>query len=425
MRSFIKNIYTKREQFLQDLFWRALQVAGKQGVVLLIFIICAKVLVPVDFGVYSYITAFVAMLIIFSDFGISTAVSRFTAEYQAIKDNRLNGIIYNAIILVSIAAGAVSFALYVYTQLNTAHNYTYIFYILPLLLLAPISSVLDGVYRGLQKFKQSSIISLLSGLFVIPVAYLLILQHGIQGALMAQWILYLAGIVPMLYFQRHLFERRIQKSVIKQISFYGFHVGVATIGYFLFSRIDVLILGHYGYFKEIATYELLNRILAVALVPVQILAQVVAPRFSILRAHHDYRSILGSLRKYAFALAVCGGVFYLVTPFVMRFVMGNFFAEYDNVILVEILGITVFIYALNVYSAVISTGIITPTGYAKILSVSNLFLAAFNFVASIVLLKLFGYVGVIYATIASNIIGILITQGLYYTKVKKQAYAYA
>lgn len=414
------NIAFRNKKIGQDYTWRVLQVAGKQGIVLLIFIISAKLLSPADFGMYSYIMAYVALLIIFSDFGVSTSLSRYTAEYRTINHPQFRSLIFNSLVLISIIATLISIIFFIYSSYNAKVDLTYYFYILPIIFLAPFNAALDGVYRGLQIFKLSSFISIISGLTAVPIAYCLINIYGIYGALLSQGILYALAFFPMLYFQRHNLLLEVQRETIIKILFYSFHVGLATACYFLFSRIDILILGQYGYFNEIATYEVLNKFLAVGLLPVQILAQVVAPRFSSLNAMGNYTNILYLFKRFVVGLAILAVFFFAAATPILDTLVGTFFPEYQNIVLSEILVLTVAIYALNVYSAVISIAIITASGYATILSFWNVVLLIINFVLSMIFLNYFGYIGVIYATLLTNTVGIIVTQLIFYKKISKR-----
>ena len=58
-------------------------MAVKDGVNFVIFILAAKLLSPYEFGVYNYVLAAIFFLILFGDFGISMAASKYVAEYQA------------------------------------------------------------------------------------------------------------------------------------------------------------------------------------------------------------------------------------------------------------------------------------------------------------------------------------------------------
>ena len=72
----LKQKYNQHKETIHNFIWRSLQIFGKQGIVFLIFILCAKMLIPYDFGIYNYVLAIVFLLIMFGDFGISTATSK-------------------------------------------------------------------------------------------------------------------------------------------------------------------------------------------------------------------------------------------------------------------------------------------------------------------------------------------------------------
>jgi len=67
------------------------------------------------------------------------------------------------------------------------------------------------------------------------------------------------------------------KKIIKSITSYSIYVGLASLGYYLFTKVDVLILGHFNYINEIGYYEIVNKIFVIVILPVSILASVVAP----------------------------------------------------------------------------------------------------------------------------------------------------
>ena len=85
----IKALYKNHRETILNVFWRGLQLAVKDGVSFVIFILAAKLLNPYDFGVYNYVLAVIFFLILFGDFGISVAASKYVAEYQATDPEKL------------------------------------------------------------------------------------------------------------------------------------------------------------------------------------------------------------------------------------------------------------------------------------------------------------------------------------------------
>ena len=103
----LKNKYRRHKETVHNLTWRILQVFGKQGITFLIFILCAKFLVPYDFGIYNYSLTIIFFLIMFGDFGISTATSKYVAEYNIKDKEKLKSVLFNSgliILAISILA---------------------------------------------------------------------------------------------------------------------------------------------------------------------------------------------------------------------------------------------------------------------------------------------------------------------------------
>jgi O-antigen/teichoic acid export membrane protein len=92
----IKPFYKIYRETILNVFWRGLQLAVKDGVIFVIFILAAKLLNPYEFGVYNYVLAVIFFLILFGDFGISVAASKFVAEYQATNPEKLKYVLFNA-----------------------------------------------------------------------------------------------------------------------------------------------------------------------------------------------------------------------------------------------------------------------------------------------------------------------------------------
>jgi O-antigen/teichoic acid export membrane protein len=409
-------------QTLLDYIWRALQIGSKQGIVFVTFLICANVLTPFDFGIYNYILAWMAFLILFCDFGISTATSKLVAEYNLVNKDRVSLVMFNASIILAGLSLLSLILILLFRELLSPEISVYILYASPLVLLIPLSSLYDGVYRGLQRFKQLSIISILSGIVSLPIVYFLTTKYGIHGALIAQSAFFLIYVLLLTIGYRENIKLNFSREVISELSVYSFYVGFATIGYFLFSRIDILILGHFGFITEIATYEVLNKIFGILLIPVQIFAQVIAPHFTHLYTSGNYQKVTYLFKKYALLFSVAAILFTALSLFGIPYLIDMFFPEYNNPTLYTFLLPVVLIYSLAVYSSVLHAGIIVATGHAKLMTILNLFLAGANFVLSLLFLKWFGYIGVVYASLMLNLVGTIILQIVYYRKISKLIY---
>src|SRR3989344_477957 len=82
MIDMLKNKYLQHKETIHNFIWRSMQIFAKQGITFLIFILSAKLLTPYDFGIYNYLLAIMFFLIMFGDFGISTATSKYVADFN-------------------------------------------------------------------------------------------------------------------------------------------------------------------------------------------------------------------------------------------------------------------------------------------------------------------------------------------------------
>src|SRR3989338_4322157 len=96
----LKNKYLQHKETIHNFIWRSLQVFGKQGITFLIFILAARLLSQFEFGIYNYVLAIVFFLILFGDFGISTATSKYVAEYNITNKNKLKAVLFNSGIII-------------------------------------------------------------------------------------------------------------------------------------------------------------------------------------------------------------------------------------------------------------------------------------------------------------------------------------
>src|SRR3989344_2031084 len=154
MNHIIKIKYHQHKETINNFIWRSLQVFGKQGIIFLIFILCAKLLIPYDFGIYNYVLAIIFFLIIFGDFGISTATSKYVAEYNLTDKEKLKGVLFNSGIVILGLTIIITVLTLIIGPFYLKDKYLYVLYLLPLVFLAPMTSLYDGIYRGLKKFKQ-------------------------------------------------------------------------------------------------------------------------------------------------------------------------------------------------------------------------------------------------------------------------------
>jgi O-antigen/teichoic acid export membrane protein len=415
----IKKAYKTHRETIHNFFWRALQIIGKDGVVFLIFLISARLLIPYEFGVYNYVLAVIFFLIIFGDFGISTATSKYVAEYNATNKKKLKLVLFNSGIIILGLTILITILTLLFGKFFLGDKYVYVLYLLPLIFLAPMTSLYDGIYRGLKQFKKLAIISLIVGLISLSFVYILIKSYGLVGALIAQNIFYLILLVSLSFGYKE-FHFKFNNSVAKSLLKYSIIIGVINISYFLYSRFDTIILGQFGLIVQIGYYELVNKFIALIMIPLMILAQIDAP--NIVKAYYKPGKsfVLDKLIKrikYSIIFSVIISVVSLmIIPLIIKIIL----PEYYNSNVLFILYILLFVFIFQSVASFIGNSFIVSTGHARLNMVVLVVFGVINVILDILFVSHFGYMGIAYSKLVIGVVGNIVLLAWYYKTMKCQ-----
>lgn len=412
----IKEVYDNHKENIHNFIWRATQIFGKQGITFLIFILAAKLLSPYLFGIYNYVLAIIFFLIMFGDFGISTATSKYVAEYNVIDKEKLKSVLFNSGIIILGLTTLISLITIFFGKFYLGDKYVYVLYLLPLVFLAPMTSLYDGIYRGLKKFKQLSIISIIVGTFSLSFIYIFIKQYGLIGALIAQNLFYFI-LFAALAFGYKEFHFKLNKKIIKSIGCYSFIIGISSLGFFLYTRIGVLILGHFDYIIEIGYYEIITKIFLILAIPFTILGQVIAPNITEQTSKKKHDLVRIEFVKYLFVSVFLGIILALIIFFTLPIIMRVFLSEYLNQNFLKMLTLLLIIFPLTATSGLLANGFIVATGKAKY-SLLTIPFGIVNVFLSFIFVINFGFLGVIYAMMISSTLNRGLTYWLLYKDLK-------
>jgi O-antigen/teichoic acid export membrane protein len=414
----IKSIYFKNKETLHNFTWRALQVFGKQGITFLIFILCAKLLTPYDFGIYNYILAVVFFLIIFGDFGISTATSKYVAEFNATDKSKLKLVLFNSLIIILALGSIVTILTLVFGEKFLGDKFYYIVYTLPLLFLAPITSLYDGIFRGLKRFKELAVMSLSVGGFSLVFVYLLITNYGLIGALISQVLFYLLLTLVLLLRYGNLYFK-IDKVLIKKVFNYSLIIGFTSIAYYFYTKADIVILGHFGYIEEIGYYEIINKIFEIIKLPVLILATVLAPTITKYYSQKNYLLVRRKFIKHLLLSLLFGILLSILLYFIVPPLIKMFFLEYFIPETILIFNILLFILPIRITATIISQSHTIATGNAHYSLWTMIPAGILNIILDFVFIYYYGFIGVVYSTIICFTFAISSFILLYYLKLNK------
>jgi O-antigen/teichoic acid export membrane protein len=415
MISKLQFILKKNSKFYIRVLWRTLQTFSKQSIGVLLLYFTANLLTKEDFGRYSYILTIIGLITILCDFGISAATSKFITEYNETSPDEIKKIIGNSLLaLLSISIICIVL-LYIFGNIMLAQYKGQFIFISLLLLLLPLTALYDGIYRGLNKFKEIALISLISGIISVFLTYLLTLKFGINGALISQIIynvIAFTGLIILYPNAEFVFNQKILKKVLS----YSLIIGIGNIGSFLYSRIDLLFLGHYGYITEIGYYEIAYRVLSFMLIPFIIIAQVLAPIVTRSYSRGESNNIkrlfsLNILVSFIGAVIVTG-VIIVFSSFGLEIL----FPQYNTPAMKHILILLLPVFFTQVLNTITPSGFVYATGHAKLSTIFLIIFGTMNVILDYLFINLYGYLGILYATILIKVSADLLF--IYYYKKK-------
>ncbi len=410
--------FKNNKELSKSFLWRLTQILSKQGTSALMFFIATYFLAKEDMGIYTYISSALLLLVIFADFGISTATSRYITLYNTEDKSKVKKVFFNSSLMIFGISIIVILSVFLLKEYISIKYYDYILYALPMVFISPMTSLLDGIYRGLKKFKQLAIVSLLNSFVGILISYILVTSYGIIGAIWAQ-IIYFSIYSLILLILHKEYEFKIDKKIVMDIGKYSLSFGIATLGFYLFSKVNILILGKYDLLEEIAIYELLNKVFTVFLIPFSVFGQVLAPNivemFS-LKKIDEVKNVFKNLLKYLLLFNI---FFIPLSTILARIGINLFFPSYTNGIMESLLLPISLTYAVAIPVVVINTGILTSTGHAKLMAIQNVVSGIVNVILNIFVIQKYGYLGVVWVTFSIQILSTLILYIVYYSKLSK------
>jgi O-antigen/teichoic acid export membrane protein len=418
----IKTLFNDHRETILNVFWRGLQLAVKDGVSFLIFILAAKLLNPYDFGVYNYVLAVIFFLILFGDFGISVAASKYVAEYQATDPEKLKYVLFNSGLVILALTILVTAGTLLFGRHFLQDKYLYVLYTLPMIFLAPMTSLYDGIYRGLKKFRQLALLSTWVSVISLGFIYFLIRQFGLTGAILAQNLYYLFLFLTLAFCYRD-FLFKINREILKSVGYYALIIGIIHMSAFLYTRVDILVLGSFDLIVEIGYYEIVNKVLMLMQLPFLVYAQVQAPNIVASYCREGSPVILRKLTSYITYATAISLLLSVLLGLVMPWVLRRFLTEYYLPDVIRILYLFLFLFIFQNVSNLVGNTFIISTGHARINMINIIVFGILNLILDILLVRHYGYMGIAYAKLLVVILGSLSIIILYWVVLKKKAQA--
>jgi len=413
----LKKKYLQHKETIHNFFWRALQIAGKQGTTFAIFFIAAYFLIPEQLGLFSYLMALVGLLIIACDFGLSLATSKYVAEYKTKNSQDLDKILFS-VSLLSVGLATLISLFVIFAGKYLFKEYILLLYLLPYLFFFPLTSILDGVYRGLKEFRKLSIITVIISGVCLILSFFLIKNYLLVGAMISQNILFILLTVFLFAFRKET-KFKANKIIIKNIGKYALIIGITSLMFFLYTKADIIILKYFGFVEEIGYYEIINKIFQILIIPFMLFGQVIAPNITKYYTQKNYSLVIKKLRKHFILGVVFSIILTTLIYFCFPILIKTFLDKYFTEATILIFNIIIFILPLRFIAAIVNHGHTLATGNAHFNMIVMIPAGIANILLDFYFIYLFGFIGVIYSTLVCYSFATISFMILYYLKLNR------
>lgn len=410
--------YFSLRKNLTPFLWRLTQVLFKQGTTAIMFFIATYFLTKQDMGVYAYVSSMLLLLALFTDFGISTSTSRYVALYNSEDKEKVKRIFFNVSLVILVATVVVLVIFILLKDILSVQYPDYLLLTLPMIFIYPMTSLMDGIYRGLKEFKKLALFTILNSVVGIGGAYLLVTNFGLNGTVVAP-LLYFSSYLIILLIAYRGYQFVLDRKIVKDVTTYAMYFGIAALGHYLFSKMNVLILGSQNLLEEVAVYELLNKINTELLLPFIVLGQILAPNIVEDFSKKRFENIQKQFRKNLVLTLLAAIIFLPLSILITSVAVNLFFPIYSGEILQSLLLPVALTFSTAVPVVVINTGMITSTGHGKLMAIQNIITGIVNVLLNLFIIKSHGYIAVVWVTFAVQLISNTILYLIYSSKLKK------
>ena len=177
----------------QNAFWTLLNQILSRGSLMLSMIILARALDVSGYAAYGYFILIISMLSAYATMGMGVAATRFFAGLVK-EDNISQSQTLAALITLSFSSSAMAFLLVMLVPSSfIGDNISIPRWLLALGVFAfALNSVPNGAILGLQKYRQTAVISFIVGLVLILGA---VWSAHVQNVKLAMWTLVVSGLI--------------------------------------------------------------------------------------------------------------------------------------------------------------------------------------------------------------------------------------
>jgi len=390
----------------KDSLWKFTNIAISGGLQFPIAWVLTKLVIPEEYGLYVLVLSILAFVQIFAELGVPLSASRYLTESCQKGRGALN--VVRASTGIAFCSG-LFFSIVIFVFSEKAAEISGYMQISPLLRIAAGLVILtnmnrlgEELFKGVHEFRIPSVIYCLTKPLQLVLICLFVISTGkISGALMA--ILLASALTTLLMVTQ--FYRKYYKTFqlsgddiffpAGKIFFYGMPIMIGGVSYFLYTKIDVILLGRLADAREIAVYNVADMVFLIPLVLIAAIVSVTSPHIT------KEFSAGNSSRIQELFTRVQSLVFFLMIPFSVSMLILSgpfiriFFPEYhEAIVLLRILAPLLLIKAIGQ----VTGGFMISMGRAKLLAYWAVIGAILNIILDLLLIPHYKALGAVIGT---------------------------
>ncbi|MDP2090597.1 MAG: flippase [Candidatus Gracilibacteria bacterium] len=389
---------------MKNTFWMVLAEGISKGSTFFITFLIAKTLGAEQFGIYSFVMSFVALFVVFTDFGLTTIMVRdVSRDHSKINDYLVN------LSFLKIILGIITFLLVWIVSQFIGKNDIYITLILIYTLYSIINNFgefIRAFFRPSEKMEFEAILKVINGISVLLIVGLAMYFLGdlvsISYAFLISGILSL--IISLISVYNKISTKKFKllgKDFYNQVLKNGLLLMSGTLFITIYISSDQLIMGLNNQIKDLGVYSLAYKITLMYCLFSGIFFQVLLPKISgsnyVDNIKENYSKYLKKIFKFNLSIFILVELITYFIGFYLKFDLG----EYNKLYIILMY---LFIYCL-----------IEPLGnwsYINLISIKKekvylifvLITAIINLGGNLILIPKYSYNGAIFTTILSYLV---------------------
>lgn len=295
--SLLKNI-TPRQIILKNTFWLTVSQGLSRVLRAIIVIYAARVLGATPWGIFSFLLSLASILVLFSDIGINSLVTRQVSRHQDSPDISINTAITLRLVL------SVLFAIVFIFLSSFSHSIPDAPILFALMAVVTLFDMLRDlgvcIARGIEHLQIEAAAQIFSNFLMVGLGLLFLLKDpSVLSLTTAYAIASVAGFVLTAFLLRDYIRRlsfSLQWREVKRIVLLALPFSIPAMMGVIIVNTDTVLIRYFGSLKDVGLYSAAQRLVQVAYIVPGLLAVPLFPLMSRL-AQSDKKRLASILEK--------------------------------------------------------------------------------------------------------------------------------